>query len=32
MRDIIVLVAVEHIILILKYLLELVIPDIPYWV
>lgn len=30
--NIIVLVAVEHVILLIKFALEIVIPDVPYWV
>ena len=32
LRDIIILVAVEHVILLIKYILETLMPDIPYWV
>ena len=32
LRDIMILVATEHIILLIKYLLETIIPDMPGWV
>lgn len=31
-RDVAILVATEHIILLIKYILEITIPDIPAWV
>jgi anoctamin-10 len=31
-RDIAILVATEHVILLIKYILEIAIPDVPAWV
>jgi hypothetical protein len=31
-RDIVILLATEHIILLIKYILEIAIPDVPGWV